>query len=507
MNRQTVIIIGGGLGGLFTGALLTKEGYVVTVLEKNAVIGGGLQTFTRGGVSFETGMHILGGLRPGGSIYKICRYLGILDSIRLRDVDHDCIDSITYLSDGHTYRIPEGREAFTAYFISEFPSEAQGIRDYVEALYRLADEVDFFYLRSGGDELFSHSEQFLWAASDLIAHYVNDPHLRDVLAYMNPMYGGVAGHTPAYIHALINVLYIDGPSRFMGGSQQMADALAQVIADGGGRVVSGECVSAVHVSPERMATAVETASGHTYSADYYISAIHPSRLTDICDAGAFPKSYRMRVGSIPNTYSAFTLYIKLKPETFRYINHTCYYQDDYGLVWQHGEYDAENWPRGFMYMTPSDDPQGDYASKMIINCLMPFSAVAQWSDTTVGRRGAAYEAWKQQQAERVLDRMERLHPGFRTCVDQLWTSSPLTIRDFYNQPEGALYGVRKDCKDIMLSQLPIWTKVKNLLLTGQNVNLHGICGVPLTAVNTVEALIGRDKLIEKINRMDKEVGV
>jgi hypothetical protein len=29
--------------------------------------------------------------------------------------------------------------------------------------------------------------------------------------------------------------------------------------------------------------------------------------------------------------------------------------------------------------------------------------------------------------------------------------------------------------------------------------------VPLTAVNTVEALIGRDKLIEKINRMDKEV--
>ena len=256
-----------------------------------------------------------------------------------------------------------------------------------------------------------------------------------------------------------------------------------------------------------MVAAVETATGHTYSADYYISAIHPSRLTDICDAGAFPKSYRMRVASIPNTYSAFTLYIKLKPETFRYINHTCYYQDDYGLVWQHGEYDAETWPRGFMYMTPSDDPQGDYASKMIINCLMPFSAVAQWSDTTVGRRGAAYEAWKQQQADRVLDRMECLHPGFRTCVDQLWTSSPLTIRDFYNQPEGALYGVRKDCKDIMLSQLPIWTKVKNLLLTGQNVNLHGICGVPLTAVNTVEALIGRDKLIEKINRMDKEVGV
>ena len=54
---------------------------------------------------------------------------------------------------------------------------------------------------------------------------------------------------------------------------------------------------------------------------------------------------------------------------------------------------------------------------------------------------------------------------------------------------------------IMLSQLPIWTKVKNLLLTGQNVNLHGICGVPLTAVNTVEAIIGQGKLLQKINNV------
>jgi len=499
MNKQTVIIIGGGLGGLFTGALLAKEGYQVTVLEKNAVIGGGLQTFSRAGITFETGMHILGGLRPGGAIHKICHYLDIDGHLQLRDVDHECIDSITYLSDGHTYRIPEGREAFTDYFIREFPHEAEGIRNYVDALYQLADEVDFFYLRPEREGLFTHSEQFMWAASDLIAHYIHDERLRDVLAYMNPMYGGVEGHTPAYIHALINVLYISGPSRFVGGSQQMADALARVICEGGGSIIRGEKVTVVNVDEQRLATAVKTASGQTYKADYYISAIHPSRLVDIVEPGALPKAYRMRVKSIPNTYSAFTLYIKFKPDSFPYINHTCYYQDDYGLVWQHGTYDAEKWPRGFMYMTPADEHQGDYASKMIVNGLMPFSVVEQWADTSVGHRGTDYEAWKQHHAERILDRMERLHPGFRAHVETYWTSSPLTIRDYYNQPEGALYGVRKDCQDIMLSQLPIWTKVRNLLLTGQNINLHGICGVPLTAVNTVEALVGRHQLVAKIN--------
>ena len=93
----------------------------------------------------------------------------------------------------------------------------------------------------------------MWAASDLIAHYIHDERLRDVLAYMNPMYGGVEGHTPAYIHALINVLYISGPSRFVGGSQQMADALARVICEGGGSIIRDEKVTVVNVDEQRLA--------------------------------------------------------------------------------------------------------------------------------------------------------------------------------------------------------------------------------------------------------------
>ena len=38
--KQHVIIIGGGLGGLFTGAILSKEGFHVTILEKNSIISG-----------------------------------------------------------------------------------------------------------------------------------------------------------------------------------------------------------------------------------------------------------------------------------------------------------------------------------------------------------------------------------------------------------------------------------------------------------------------------------
>lgn len=81
--KNKVLIIGGGLGGLFTGAILAKEGFEVTVLEKNAIIGGGLQTFKRWGLSYETGMHILGGLERGAqsiryaNISAYCRCLSL----------------------------------------------------------------------------------------------------------------------------------------------------------------------------------------------------------------------------------------------------------------------------------------------------------------------------------------------------------------------------------------------------------------------------------------------
>lgn len=507
-NRKTAVIIGGGMGGLFTGALLTKEGYRVTILEKNVAVGGGLQMFHRDGVDFETGMHMLGGLRQGGSVHKVCTYLGIMDKLQLRHNDADCMDSITYLGSGKTYRIPEGREAFTEYFIHEFPDEEQGIRDYVDALYSLADEVNLFNMRCEDDYLSLHSEQFLWSADELIAHYIKNERLRDLLAYMNPMYGGVKGHTPAYIHALINVLYINGQDRFEHGSQQLADLLAGVIQQGGGQVLTGEKVTQIHVDDDRNCTSVTTAKGNAYSADYYISDIHPQQLVELVDPGAFPKAYKNRVAMIPNSYSAFILFIKLRKGAFPFINHTCYFQDGFDKVWSHGSFDPndEKWPHGFMYMTSEED-ENHCATKMVINCLMPFAAVEQWKDTRVGHRGPEYEQWKQRVVERVLNRMEQLRPGFHDTIDKVWASSPLTIRDYLGQPEGALYGMRKDCKDILLSQLPVVTKVKNLLLTGQNINLHGICGVPLTSINTVEALIGRNKLVEKINNQyNKQYG-
>ena len=230
--KKSTVIIGGGLGGLFTGAILSKEGMQVTVLEKNSIIGGGLQSFKRFGVLFDTGMHIIGGMQEGGNIRRLCEYLGIWDRVHLRDTDPDNMDSIYFAEDKRTYRIARGKTRFVETLSEAFPDQKAHLQAYIEAVYRVADEVDLFYLRPSPEYLQVHSDDFQMSATDFIAKYIPDEHLRSVVAYLNPLYGGRDKVTPAYIHALISVLYIDGSSRFAGGSLLFADTLRDVIEEG-----------------------------------------------------------------------------------------------------------------------------------------------------------------------------------------------------------------------------------------------------------------------------------
>ena len=498
MEKQSVVIIGGGLGGLFTGAILSRENFAVTILEKNPTVGGGLQSFKRFGEVFDTGMHIIGGMREGGNIRRICEYLGIADRVHIQNVGPEIIDSVYCAEDGINYDIGLGKEGFVNVLAEKFPEERENLRRYVDAIFSIADELDLFYLRPSKDYMTVHSDDFIIAADELIAKYIRDPRLRGILAYLNPLYSGRRGVTPAYMHSVISVLYINGPSRFVGGSQLFADTLRDFIVENGGEVVTSDGVSLVH-SRERSVTGVTTCSGREYRADWYVSAIHPANFLRLLeDPTLFPRAYRTRLETIPNTISAFTLNLKLKPGTFRYIPRAQYYLSRYDKVWDCSDPESE-WPVAFLYTTPPDFDQGEYSGKMIVTAPMTWNHVSRWEDTVLGHRTPEYEKWKTECAEKLLDRLEELHPDIRDCIEAVNTASPLTIRDWYGIDEGAMFGYSKDCNNILQSQVPVVTKASNLLLTGQSCNLHGFCGVPLTAINTCEAILGRNYIINKIN--------
>lgn len=65
-NKEKVVILGGGVGGLSAGYFLTKTGkYEVTVLEKAPIIGGMCASFEYDGFTLDHGAHKMYSVIPG----------------------------------------------------------------------------------------------------------------------------------------------------------------------------------------------------------------------------------------------------------------------------------------------------------------------------------------------------------------------------------------------------------------------------------------------------------
>jgi all-trans-retinol 13,14-reductase len=498
-KKQEIIIIGGGIGGLFCGAILSKEGYSVKIFEQHYKIGGGLHQFTREGVSFETGMHIIGAFQPGGVLHRICSYLGVMHKLSILPEDENCFELFHIACDRKKYIIPRGADRFVEALSKEFPEERENILRYIEAIGAICKGIKLYNLELPDTLFHDYFDSFAESVGDFINSFTENERLRSILALTNPLYAGDRYKTPTYIHALITNLYLQSASRFIGGSQQLADALVEAIAGEGGTTYTGKGVTHIEIENKKIAYLL-TADGEKHQADWYISSIHPSSLFELLDTSKIQRSYWTRINSIPNTYSAFTLYIIFKPDTFPFFNYTYYYMEDYSMTWEQNTYTLDSWPKGLMFITPPVTGQDVYAEKMIVNCIMNFETVKQWENTTSGKRGTAYEAFKRQCEQKILHKLEEIYPDIRECIQSVYSASPLTIRDYYKQKEGALYGVKKDCNNMALSHISVRTKLENLLLTGQNINLHGILGVPLTAINTCAELMGMEYLLNKINK-------
>ncbi|MGD8849169.1 MAG: NAD(P)/FAD-dependent oxidoreductase [Anaerolineales bacterium] len=74
---DSVVVIGGGVGGLTTAAVLARSGVNVTVLEAHIYPGGCAGTFYHQGYQFDAGATLAGGFYPGGPMDLVAREAGV----------------------------------------------------------------------------------------------------------------------------------------------------------------------------------------------------------------------------------------------------------------------------------------------------------------------------------------------------------------------------------------------------------------------------------------------
>ncbi|MBQ7530948.1 MAG: glycosyltransferase [Paludibacteraceae bacterium] len=250
---------------------------------------------------------------------------------------------------------------------------------------------------------------------------------------------------------------LNGVYRFVGGSQKLANELALAITRHGGRIITSEQVKEITQNDGLIVV------NGTWRFHKLVSTLHPKQLLKLTNLPLYRPVTRKRIESTPETFGSFKTYIRLQPEALPY-DHVTHYLPEHRLL----------------IMTPCSEHGQIFART--IETIMPlnYGDLAPWHADRK-ENYTDYEAFKRKKEQEVLTLIETVYPDIRKQMVDIFSSTSLTFRDDYLSPEGAMFGMSEPIGSVR-------THVNGFYLSGQNIFLHGLCGVVMTAKQTIDAL-------------------
>ena len=413
-----------------------------------------------------------------------------MDHLKVRKLDENAFDKIFYKNRVYDYAM--GYERFTDTLCQSFPHEKENLRQYTTLLKEVGNLISVDNLKKGiisteGMKFFNTS------AAGMIDKITTNPDLQSVLAGSALLYGGLREHSNFYEHAMINNSYIQGAYRFIDGSMQVASEMINVIRTHGGTVLNNSEVTRIIVENNQVA-GVEINHAERIESKYIISNVHPKQTLTLLDkTRCIKNAYISRINSLENTYGIFTLYLIMKEKSYPYLNQNLYLHGD-NDVW----YDKKvnmGYTTNCMISTQASSRNSDYADVISILTPMYIDELSAWQDTLPEQRGEDYKAFKMEKARQLLEFIKSHGIDFTDHIETMYTTS---YRDFTGTCDGSAYGIIKDYKCPQIGFVSTRTKLGNLFLTGQNLNVHGALGVTLTSIITCGELLGHEYLAKRI---------
>ena len=484
--KYDAVIIGSGLGGLECAHILSKAGMSVLLLERGTQAGGCLQSYRRLGLAFDTGFHYVGGLDEGQSLHSAFRHLGLLRLPWQRLDNH--FDRVTI--GNQTFSFAQGYDAFVETLTAAFPAERDALNKYADML-KQCGEQQFDALNPQTGESSVLSRFFETSAYQYLTETFHDPLLINVLCGTSLKMELRKESLPLFTFAHGNGSFIESSWRLKGDGSLIVNSLADGIRMHGGEIICNAEVRELVEKDGKLVHAV-CSNGEIYEGTIFISNIHPAVTCNLVkQSSRMKKVYRSRITHLENTFGMFTVSLRIKPQTLRYFNwnQNIYKEPD---VWA---FHLKNNPvSGVLVSCRIPEDGSKYVQQVDLLTPMNWSECEQWSHTEVGRRGEDYKAMKKRVADECITLAERFIPGLRDRITGCYTSTPLTYRNYTLTPEGSAYGLRKDFRNPMITLLSPRTPISNLLLTGQNLMLHGLHGVTMTALFTCAEVLGKEPI-------------
>ena len=516
-DRYDALVIGSGIGGLTTAALLSELGHRVCVLEQHYTAGGYTHSYERNGYEWDVGVHYIGDVGVATRTRKMFDFLtdGKLEWAPM-DEEYDRF----YIGD-RVFNARAGKQAFRDNLVRQFPDEAPAIDAYMERLAEVGGALSMFGMgRAMRPWLRSVAAPYLqWKTPDFMYHKtwdvlsgLTDNH--DLIAVICGQWGdmGVPPKQSAFmVHAMIARHYLYGGYYPVGGSWRIADYILPKIRAAGGEVFTYANVAGIRVESGRVA-GVTMADGHDIDCQVVVSSAGVDNTFNRLLAQDVVKryGYDQALGSVRPSVGHLCLYIGLRDTA-----------DNLGLpktnfwIYPHNDFDraledfveSSDAPFPVVYVSFPSAKDPDYLNRhpgtatIEIVAPAPYGLFEQWKGSTWGKRGADYEALKAELSERLLRHLYDKLPSLEGKVDYHELSTPLSTEWFSAYRHGELYGLDHTPERLRQDWLTPRTRVDGLWLTGQDILTCGVTGAMMAGMLTVTAMLGMRRVSPLMKRI------
>ncbi|MCC5868723.1 MAG: phytoene desaturase [Gammaproteobacteria bacterium] len=272
--RPHAVVIGSGFGGLAAAVRLGARGYRVSVLEKLDAPGGRAYVFRQDGYTFDAGPTIITAPFLLEELWTMCGRR-LADDVELRAIEP--FYRIRF-EDGEHFDCSSDPAAMRAEVARLSPEDVAGYERFIRAseeIFRVGfEQLGHVAFDSWTDMARVLPElmrlQSYRTVFGMVAKYVSDPRLRQVLSFHPLLVGGNPFSTTS-VYCLIAFLERRWGVHFaMGGTGALVSGLVDLIHGQGGSVLCNTEVAAITVEGRR-ATGVELASGERIAADIVVS--------------------------------------------------------------------------------------------------------------------------------------------------------------------------------------------------------------------------------------------
>lgn len=494
--QYDAIVIGAGVSGLTSAAMLSRAGLSVLVLESDARPGGYLAGFRRKDFRFDSAIHWLNQMGPNGLVTRIFDLIGR---------DHPQAKKQKrikrYLTDRHDYLLTDEPDEMKAKLIADFPHERKGIERFFKHAYNIGSSFAMLGYTSRTDESMKGLEYGLFMLKKLRFAMAFIPHIRfngpeGVVKglkryFKDPELLELFGSEMDILSCLVPIGWAyhgDYQLPPEGGSQVFPEWLCHVVESFDNHVRFQSRVTQIIVEDGTSKGVRFSHRGKDYEIQsrYVLAACDVQALYEkLLPAEVISDKLKNKLNQAKLYSSSVTLSLALNcpvedlgfGEEMVYLAETGISRDEHANGNPHTS--------DISLLAPSlRDPSLAPPGKGTLTVYVPayFQQDDYWRTERTENgdfvRGEAYKLHKQEYADVLLERVEkRIAPKLRQHIEYCDIATPITHWRYTQNREGSMMGARPGKDNYKAGIAHYRTPVKNLILGGHWAELGG--GVPI----------------------------